>query len=73
MTVKTLLSGMVIWMRHMSTYDKSQCLLVLSTWFTPLTKDFCPYQMTWEISFQASRFVAQANVLVIINIIIRDD
>ena len=38
----------------------------ISTWFTPRTKDFCRYQV------QASRFMAQVIVLVIINAMIEN-
>lgn len=72
MTVKTLLSGMVIWMRHMSACDKSQCLLVLSTWFTS-NKGFLSLPNDLEDIIPSFTLRGKANVLVIINAKISND
>ena len=46
---------------------------LISTWFTPRTKDFCRYKWLGRYQVQASRFMAQVIVLVIINTMISND
>ena len=48
-------------------------LIKISRWFTPRTNDFCSTKWLGRYQVQASRYMAQAIVLIIINALISND